>query len=127
MEGGLDEKENYIIDTNKDYRQEFLDKYPADSFLNETVDDSYIELKHKKALFAYCKSMIDSKYNVYPEPMYTLLMKKLYYDTVKNMDKKQYLKEQEELANMSFLDREMQIVKDNETLEIYLNDNNSEK
>jgi hypothetical protein len=43
------------------------------------------------------------------------------------MDKDQYLKEQEELANMSFLDRELQIVKDNETLEIYLNDNNNEK
>ncbi len=127
MEGANDEVENYIIDTNKDYRDEFLKKYPADKILDEPVDDSYIELKHKKALFAYCKSMIDSKYNVYPEPMYTLLIKKLYYDTIKNMDKEQYLKEQETLNNMSFLDREMQIVKDNETLEIYLNENNNEK
>jgi hypothetical protein len=71
--------------------------------------------------------MIDSKYNVYPEPMYTLLIKKLYYDTIKTMDKDQYLKEQEELNNMSFIEKEMQIVKDNETLEIYLNDNNNEK
>jgi len=71
--------------------------------------------------------MIDSKYNVYPEPMYTLLIKKLYYDTIKNMDKEQYLKEQEELNNMSFIEKEMQIVKDNETLEIYLKENNNEK
>jgi hypothetical protein len=48
---GLDEVENYIIDTNKDYRDEFLKKYPADKILDEPVDDSYIELKHKKALF----------------------------------------------------------------------------
>ena len=89
---------------------------------------AYVELKHKKALFAYCKGMINSKYNKYPEPMYTLLIKKIYYDTVKNMDKDPlYLKEQQELNSMSFLDREMQIVKDNETLEIYLNDNNNEK
>jgi len=27
MEGALDETENYIIDTNKDYRDEFLKKY----------------------------------------------------------------------------------------------------
>jgi regulator of sigma D len=74
---GSDEEVKYIVDTNKDYRQEFLDKYPADSFLEESVDDSYIELKHKKALFAYCKSMVDSKYNQYPEPMYTLLIKKI--------------------------------------------------
>tara|TARA_R110002020_G_scaffold128969_2_gene288995 strand:+ start:590 stop:973 length:384 start_codon:yes stop_codon:yes gene_type:complete len=127
MEGGNDEVETYKVDFNRDYRQEFLDKYPADSFLEEPVDDSYIELKHKKALFAYCKGMINSKYNKYPEPMYTLLIKKIYYDTVKNMDKTQYLKEQQELNSMSFLDREMQIVKDNETLEIYLNDNNNEK
>ena len=127
MEGANDEVENYIIDTNKDYRDEFLKKYPSDKILDEPVDDSYIELKHKKALFHCCKNMVDSKYNVYPEPMYTLLIKKLYYDTIKNMDKEQYLKEQEELNNMSFIEKEMQIVKDNETLEIYLKENNNEK
>ena len=127
MEGGNDEVETYKVDFNRDYRQEFLDKYPADSFLEEPVDDSWIELKHKKALFVYCKSMVDSKYNKYPEPMYTLLIKKIYYDTIKNINKEDYIKEQEDLNNMSFLEKELQIVKDNETLEIYLNDNNNEK
>ena len=124
---GSDEAEIYKVDFNRDYRQEFLDKYPADSFLEEPVDDSWVELKHKKALFAYCKNMVDSKYNKYPDPMYTLLIKKIYYDTIKNINKEDYIREQEELNNMSFLEKELQIVKDNETLEIYLNDNNNEK
>jgi len=124
---GSDEAEIYKVDFNRDYRQEFLDKYPADKILDEPVDDSWVELKHKKALFAYCKSMVDSKYNKYPDPMYTLLIKKIYYDTIKNINKEDYIKEQEDLNNMSFLEKELQIVKDNETLEIYLNENNNEK
>jgi len=123
---GSDEEVNYIVDTNRDYRQEFLDKYPADSFLEEHVDDSWVELKHKKALLSYCKSMIDSKYSVYPEPMNTLLIKKLYYDNIKKINKDDYIKEQEELNNMDFLEKELKIIKDNETLEIYLNENKNE-
>ena len=123
---GADEEVNYIVDTNRDYRQEFLDKYPADNFLEERVDDSWVELKHKKALLSYCKSMIDSKYSVYPEPMNTLLIKKLYYDSIKNINKDDYIKEQEELNNMDFLEKELKIIKDNETLEIYLNENKNE-
>jgi len=123
---GSDEEVNYIVDTNRDYRQEFLDKYPADSFLEERVDDSWVELKHKKALLSYCKSMIDSKYSVYPEPMNTLLIKKLYYDSIKNINKDDYIREQEELNNMDFLEKELKIIKDNETLEIYLNENKNE-
>tara|TARA_Y100000114_G_scaffold57499_1_gene52642 strand:- start:5049 stop:5429 length:381 start_codon:yes stop_codon:yes gene_type:complete len=124
---GSEEAEIYKVDFNRDYRQEFLDKYSADKILDEPVDDSWVELKHKKALFAYCKSMVDSKYNKYPDPMYTLLIKKMYYDAIKNINKEDYIKEQEELNNMSFLEKELQIVKDNETLEIYLNENNNEK
>ena len=123
---GADEEVNYIVDTNRDYRQEFLDKYPADNFLEERVDDSWVELKHKKALLSYCKSMIDSKYSVYPEPMNTLLIKKLYYDSIKNINKDDYIREQEELNNMDFLEKELKIIKDNETLEIYLNENKNE-
>ena len=123
---GADEEVNYIVDTNRDYRQEFLDKYPADNFLEERVDDSWVELKHKKALLSYCKSMIDSKYSVYPEPMNTLLIKKLYYDSIKKINKDDYIKEQEELNNMDFLEKELKIIKDNETLEIYLNENKNE-
>ena len=123
---GADEEVNYIVDTNRDYRQEFLDKYPADNFLEERVDDSWVELKHKKALLSYCKSMIDSKYSVYPEPMNTLLIKKLYYDSIKKINKDDYIREQEELNNMDFLEKELKIIKDNETLEIYLNENKNE-
>ena len=123
---GADEEVNYIVDTNRDYRQEFLDKYPADNFLEERVDDSWVELKHKKALLSYCKSMIDSKYSVYPEPMNTLLIRKLYYDSIKKINKDDYIKEQEELNNMDFLEKELKIIKDNETLEIYLNENKNE-
>ena len=70
--------------------------------------------------------MIDSKYSVYPEPMNTLLIKKLYYDSIKKINKDDYIREQEELNNMDFLEKELKIIKDNETLEIYLNENKNE-
>ena len=59
---------------------------------------------------------------MYPEPMSTILMKKLYYDTIRGMDKAEYLKEKEDLKNMDFFDRELKLLNDNSDLTKYLND-----
>ena len=58
---------------------------------------------------------------MYPEPMSTILMKKLYYDTIRGMDKAEYLKEKADLENMNFLDREIKILNSNEDYTKYLN------
>lgn len=122
MEGGEDLNVEYRPDPNIDYREEFLNKYKDYNFEENKVDDSYIELNDKRNLIRYCKDIVSTSYNMYPEPMATILTKKLYYDTIKGMDKEAYLKEKQELKELDFVDRELKILNDNETLNHILND-----
>ncbi len=122
MEGGEDLNVEYRPDPNIDYREEFLNKYKDYNFEENKVDDSYIELNDKKNLIRYCKDIVSTSYNMYPEPMATILTKKLYYDTIRGMDKEAYLKEKQELKELDFVDRELKILNDNETLNHILND-----
>jgi len=122
MEGGEDLNVEYRPDPNIDYREEFLNKYKDYNFEENKVDDSYIELNDKRNLIRYCKDIVSTSYNMYPEPMATILTKKLYYDTIRGMDKEAYLKEKQELKELDFVDRELKILNDNETLNHILND-----
>ena len=122
MEGGEDLNVEYRPNPNIDYREEFLNKYKNYNFEENKVDDSYIELNDKKNLIRYCKDIVSTSYNMYPEPMATILTKKLYYDTIKGMDKEAYLKEKQELKELDFVDRELKILNDNDTLNHILND-----
>ena len=122
MEGGEDLNVEYKPDPNIDYREEFLNKYKNYNFEENKVDDSYVELNDKRNLIRYCKDIVSTSYNMYPEPMATILTKKLYYDTIKGMDKEAYLKEKQELKELDFVDRELKILNDNETLNHILND-----
>ena len=122
MEGGEDLNVEYRPNPNIDYREEFLNKYKNYNFEENKVDDSYVELNDKKNLIRYCKDIVSTSYNMYPEPMATILTKKLYYDTIKGMDKEAYLKEKQELKELDFVDRELKILNDNDTLNHILND-----
>jgi len=122
MEGGEDLNVEYRPDPNIDYREEFLNNYKDYNFEENKVDDSYIELNDKRNLIRYCKDIVSTSYNMYPEPMATILTKKLYYDTIRGMDKEAYLKEKQELKELDFVDRELKILNDNETLNHILND-----
>jgi hypothetical protein len=122
MEGGEDLNVEYRPNPNIDYREEFLNKYKNYNFEENKVDDSYIELNDKRNLIRYCKDIVSTSYNMYPEPMATILTKKLYYDTIRGMDKEAYLKEKQELKELDFVDRELKILNDNDTLNKYLND-----
>ena len=84
--------EYHPTDPNIDYRAEFLNKYKDYDFQQNKVDDSYIYEIDIKNLIKYCKHIIDTSYAMYPEPMSTILMKKLYYDTIRGMNKDEYLK-----------------------------------
>jgi hypothetical protein len=127
MEGGDDLNIEYRPDPNIDYREEFFNKYKNYNFEENKIDDSYVQLNDKKNLIRYCKNIVDTSYNMYPEPMATILTKKLYYDVIKGMDKEQYLKEKEDLANMDFLDRELHLLSENDSLNKYLNNKKEEK
>ena len=123
METINEEESTHIqpTDTNIDYRDEFLNRYKDYNFEQNKVDDSYIYEIDRKNLIKYCKHIIDTSYNMYPEPMSSILIKKLYYDSVRGMNKDDYLKEKEDLANMDFFDREIKLLNDNSDLTKYLN------
>ena len=53
--------------------------------------------------------------------MEEILVKKLYYDTIKNMNKEDYLEEKRNINKLSPIDKELQKIKDEANLEYALN------
>ena len=119
----INEIESHIqpTDPNINYREEFLNRYKDYNMETNTVDDSYIYEIDRTNLIKYCKHIINTSYNMYPEPMSSILIKRMYYNTIRAMDKKEYLKEKEELANMSLVDKELKLLNQNENLNNFLN------
>jgi hypothetical protein len=107
---GCDDSKEYKPDVNINYREELINKYKDYNFDFEKIDDSYIDLNDKKNLIKYCKDIIDKSYNQYPEPMHSILIKNLYYKTIKGMNKEEYLKEKAELENLDFIDKELKLL-----------------
>ena len=95
----------FIQDASIDYRDKFLKKY--EKYEPYIVDDSYIEDDDNRNLLTYCKEVVDLEYRSFPSPMYEILIEKIYKDTIKKMNKEDYLKEKEELKKKSFLEKEM--------------------
>jgi hypothetical protein len=42
--------------------------------------------------------------------MHSILIKNLYYKTIKGMNKEEYLKEKAELENLDFIDKELKLL-----------------
>tara|TARA_R110002020_G_scaffold7091_1_gene29978 strand:+ start:3498 stop:3824 length:327 start_codon:yes stop_codon:yes gene_type:complete len=95
-------------DPNIDYRQELLDKY--ENFVHdEKIDDSFVDDEDKINLFETAKYIVNRDYKEYPSPMSEILIEKIYYNCIKNLDKEEYLKEREELKTKSIF--ELQLLK----------------
>jgi hypothetical protein len=95
----------FIQDASINYREQFLKKY--EKYEPYIVDDSYVEEEDKRNLLKYSKEIVDLEYRAFPSPMYEILIEKIYKDTIRNMNKEDYLKEKEELKKKSFLEKEM--------------------
>lgn len=122
-----DELENAeLYDPNRDYRQELLDKYKDFEEEDYTGIDDFVEDKDKVALIRYCNMIIKKNYSEYPSVMEEILVKKMYYDTIKNMNKEDYLEEKRKVNSLSALDRELQKIKDEDNLEYALNELNKD-
>lgn len=104
-------------DCEIDYRQEAIDRYKNYELENNDGIDDWIEDKDKKALVRYCDSIVKKNYPEYPSPMDELLIKKMYYDTIKQMDKEEYFAEKEAEKKLSVFDRELQNIKEEHNLE----------
>lgn len=113
-------------DPNIDYRQELLDKYKDFEEEDYAGIDDFVEDKDKVALIRYCNMIIKKNYSEYPSVMEEILVKKMYYDTIKNMNKEDYLEEKRKVNSLSALDRELQKIKDEDNLEYALNEFNKD-
>lgn len=106
---------------NIDYRKELFEKYK--DFEEEDYNglDDFVEDADKIALIRYCNHIIKTNYKEYPSVMEEILIKKMYYDTIKNMNKEDYFEEKRQINKLSPLEKELQKIKDEDNLEYALN------
>lgn len=107
-------------DPNIDYRKELLKKYENYELPDYTGLDDFVEDNDKVALIRYCNLIVKKNFPEYPSVMEELLVKKMYYDTITNMSKEDYLEEKRQEKSLSTIDKELQKIKDEDNLEYAL-------
>jgi len=106
-------------DPDIDYRQELIDRY-KDSEENFEIDDSWVEDSDKISLIRFLNEIVIKNYQEYPSVMTEVISKKMYYDTINNMNKEEYLEEKKRDNHLSVVDKELQKIKDENSLEYAL-------
>ena len=106
---------------NIDYRKELLKKYENYEAPDYTGVDDFIEEKDKVALIRYCDILVKKNFPNFPSSMEEILVKKMYYDTILNMSKEDYLEEKRQQNNLSTIDKELQKIKDEDNIEYAIN------
>ena len=99
-------------DQSRDYRQELFDKYENYEEEDYTGIDDFIEDSDKVSLIRFVNEMVEKDYGKYPEIMTNILVKKIYYQTIQNMDKTAYLEEKERDKKLSLVDKELLKIKE---------------
>jgi len=111
-------------DQTRDYRQELFDKYKDFQEENYSeIDDGYIEDSDKISLIRFVNELVERDYGKYPEIMTNILVKKIYYQTVQNMDKQAYLEEKKRDKELSVLDKELLKIKEEKRIVLIENEN----
>ena len=100
------------IDQSRDYRQELFDRYKDFEEIDYTCIDDFVEDSDKVSLIRFCNEMVEKDYGKFPPVMTDILVKKIYYDTIKNLDKDTYLKEKERDKELSLVDKELLKIKE---------------
>ena len=98
-------------DQSRDYRQELFDKYKDFEEEDYTGLDDFLEDSDKIGLIRFVNEMVEKDYGKFPPVMTDILVKKIYYDTIKNMDKKEYFKEKERDKELSLVEKELLKIK----------------
>ena len=106
-------------DPDIDYRQELIDRY-KDSEENYEIDDSWVEDSDKISLIRFLNEIVIKNYQEYPSVMTEVISKKMYYDTINNINKEEYLEEKKRDNHLSVVDKELQKIKDENSLEYAL-------
>lgn len=111
MESSPDFSNIEPTDQSRDYRQELFDKYKDFEEEDYTGIDDFVEDSDKVSLIRFCNEMVEKDYSKFPPVMTDILVKKIYYDTIKNMDKEEYLKEKERDKELSLVEKELLKIK----------------
>ena len=114
------------VDQSRDYRQELFDKYKDFEEIDYTGIDDFVEDSDKVSLIRFVNELVERDYGNYPEVMTTILVKKIYYTTIKNLNKEEYLEEKKRDKNLSTLDKELLKIKEEKKL-ILVEDANATK
>lgn len=72
--------------------------------LHEVVDDSFIEENDRKNLIEYIKNFYKEKYSWADNILMRVLVKRHYNETIKGMNKEEYLKDKEDINIDKYLD-----------------------
>jgi len=130
----VENKENYqpfsqeelqdaeVVDQSIDYRKKLNDDYKDYVEPDYTGIDDYIEDCDKVALIRECNFIIEKNYPQYPSIMSEILVKKMYYDTILNMNKEDYLEEKRQLKKLPVIERELEKINNKTNLDYALKD-----
>ena len=74
------------------------------------------------ALIKECNFIIEKNYPQYPSIMSEILVKKMYYDTILNMNKEDYLEEKRQHKKLPIIERELEKINNKTNLDYALKD-----
>ncbi len=92
-----------------------IEEYPKDI-------DSWVEDSDKIALIRFCSGLVEKEHSWAPPVMADLLTKKLYYDTITRMDRKEYELEKQRDKELSVVEKELMKIKDERDIHRFVGD-----
>jgi len=110
------------VDQSRNYRQELFDKYKDFEEEDYSGIDDFIEDSDKVSLIRFVNEMVERDYSKFPSVMSDILVKKIYYQTIQNMDKEEYLKEKARDKELSVLDKELLKIKEEKKIVLIENE-----
>lgn len=104
--GGEEVRGIKATDPNIDYNK-LLEERVKDVKQLPLPDDSFIEEEDKINLAKAATYKYETEFKTYPYPMNEVIIEKLYYDCIRNINKEDYLREKEELKNKSVIEKQL--------------------
>jgi hypothetical protein len=111
----LDEANRY--DPSIDYRKEMLDRYKDVEVEDRDGCDDFVHEKDRVALVRFISAMIKKEHPYFPSNMESLLVKKMYQDTIMNMDRDEYLAEKEAESKLSSVDKILKVIEEEDNVD----------
>ena len=124
----VDNKDDYLsniepVDQSIDYRQQMIDRYGSIDIEEYPKDiDSWAEDSDKIALIRFCSGLVEKEHSWAPPVMADIITKKMYYDTIKNMDRKEYELEKQRDKELSVVEKELMKIKDERDIHRFVDD-----